>query len=203
MDRINKSGTSGKNMEKEIIINKNKKKTVEKPLANTTNARTFDMVSLAELNIFGGIFEGGVIGAGIGLNSYSKSMNTDKKPLVTGALIGTFTGAGLAAGLSLWQSVSKRYSSSDDFGYDLIGGSVIGACLGAAGGSISYGKTGHLENVSEGAGLGIAIGAGLGLVLGAVEAVIPEEYRGVSGKLHVFNIQQLDGTTVVSCNIKY
>ncbi len=204
LDVINRAGTTGQNVEKEITFDKYKKKAVEeKPLADMSNAPKFDMITLAQLNVFAGFFEGGLIGAGIGLIGYSKSMNTDRRPLVAGSIAGLFTGAGLAAGLSLWQSISKRYSSSDDYGYDLIGGTVVGACIGAAGGLISYGKTRDLENVSEGMGWGVLVGATLGLALGTIETFIPEEYRGMSLKLRAFNIEQRNDATVLSCNIKY
>jgi hypothetical protein len=203
MDRINKSGKGGQNVDKEIVVDKYKKKTTEKPAEDTSNTPKFDMVTLSELNIFGGMFEGGLIGTTIGLVGYSKSMNTDRRSLVTGALIGTFSGAGIAAGLSLYQSISQRYSSSDDYGYDLIGGTMVGAFLGMGGGFISYGKTRHLENVSEGIGWGVLFGACLGLTLGTIETVIPEEYRGISGKLRAFNIEQQGSATVLSCNFKY
>lgn len=204
LDQISKGGKSDKVTEKEIAIDRYKKKTVvPEPVSETAVVTGYDMGTLASMNIIGGLFEGGIIGAGCGLLGYSKNMNRDTKPLVTGTIIGMFTGMALGAGLSLFQTVSKRYSSSDDYGYDLAGGTLLGVLLGAAGGLISYGKTRRLENVSEGMGYGVIFGAGMGLILGSIETFIPEQYRGMTGKLRAMNIQDIDGSTVLSCNMSF
>lgn len=204
LDAISRGGKSDKTTEKEIIIDRYKKKTaVPEAVTDTVIATGYDMGTLASMNIIGGLFEGGIIGASCGLIGYSKNMNRDTKPLVTGVIIGMFTGMALGAGLSLYQTTSKRYSASDDYGYDIIGGTLIGVLIGTAGGLISYGKTRHLENVSEGIGFGTAIGAALGLTLGTVETFIPEQYRGMTSRLRAMNIQQIDGGTVLSCNLDF
>ncbi len=204
LDAISKNGKSDKTTEKEIVIDRYKKKTpVPEAVTDTVIATGYDMGTLASMNIIGGLFEGGVIGASCGLIGYSKGMNRDTKPLVTGTIIGMFTGMALGAGLSLYQTTSKRYSASDDYGYDLAGGTIIGVLIGTGGGLISYGKTRHLENVSEGMGYGVAFGAGMGLILGTIETFIPEQYRGMTGKLRAMNIQDMDGSTVLSCNLEF
>ena len=204
LDAITKGGKSDQTTEKEIIIDRYKKKTtVPGSVTDTVIATGYDMGTLASMNIIGGLFEGGIIGAGCGLIGYSKNMNRDTKPLVTGTIIGMFTGMALGAGLSLYQTTSSRYSASDDYGYDLAGGTIIGILLGTAGGLISYGKTRRLENVSEGIGYGVALGAGIGLLLGSIETFIPEQYRGMTGKLRAMNIQYMDGGTVLSCNLGF
>lgn len=198
MDKINKDEKVVAPVEKEIIV-----KPVIEVVPVTVTPQVVDMGTLAAMNIIGGLFEGGIIGAGCGLIGYSKNMNLDTRPLVTGTLAGMFTGATFGAVLSIYQASSKRYSASDDLGYDIAGGTILGILLGTAGGFISYGKTHDLENVSEVIGYGVAIGAGLGLVLGAVKTLIPEQYRGTTEKSKVMNIQNLNGSTVISCNIKF
>jgi hypothetical protein len=203
LDQISRNGKSGQNVDKEIVIDKyGKKAKPEEPVAVAT-PQGYDMGSLAAMNIIGGLFEGGIIGASCGLIGYSKSMNTDVKPLVIGTVTGAFSGAGLGAVLSLVQTTTKRYSSSDDLGYDIAGGTVLGTVLGTAGGMISYGKTRHLENVSEGIGYGVAFGAGLGLALGVVESLLPEYYRGSTDKLRAFNIYGTQSGTMLSCNLQF
>jgi hypothetical protein len=163
------------------------------------------MGSLSALNIMGGVFEGGVIGTGCGLIGYSQTKNRDANPLINGAIAGTISGASMAVILSIVELSSKRLSSSDDFGFDIMGGLVMGGVLGAAGGTISYGKTTHSENISEGVGYGIAAGSIAGLIIGVVEFLLPESVRGGPsiGGTHAY-IMQLDAdTTVISCNIKY
>jgi hypothetical protein len=176
----------------------------ESPVAEATP--TGYMGSLSALNIMGGIFEGGIVGAGCGLIGYSQTKNRDNHPLINGAVAGTISGASLAVILSLVELSSKRLSSSDDFGFDIIGGTFAGAALGAAGGTISYGKTTHTENISEGIGYGIAAGSAAGLIIGFIEFLLPESVRGgptVTGGTHAY-IRQLDAnTTVISCNINY
>jgi len=204
LDAIQRGGKSDKTTEKEIIIDRYKKKTAApQAVTDTVIATGYDMGTLASMNIIGGLFEGGIIGAGTGMLWYSKGMNKDTKPLVTGTIIGMFTGMALGAGLSLYQTTSKRYSASDDYGYDLLGGTLVGALLGTAGGFISYAKTRHLENVSEGMGYGVMFGAAMGLALGTVESFVPEQYRGMTGKLRALNILDMDGSTVLSCNISF
>ena len=204
LDQISKGGKSDIATEKEIVIDRYKKKTVvPEPVSDTAVVTGYDMGTLASMNIIGGLFEGGIIGAGCGLLGYSKNMNRDTKPLVTGTIIGMFTGMALGAGLSLFQTTSKRYSASDDYGYDLAGGTLLGVLLGSAGGLISYSKTRRLENVSEGMGYGVIFGASMGLILGTIETFIPEQYRGMTGKLRAMNIQDIDGSTVLSCNMSF
>jgi hypothetical protein len=205
LDQISRGGKPDQAGEKEITIDRYKKKTTATPAVEPESAAPagYDMGTLASMNIIGGLFEGGIIGASCGLIGYSKSMNRDVKPLVSGTVAGMFTGMGLGAVLSLYQTTSKRYSASDDYGYDLAGGTVLGAMVGIAGGFISYGKTRHLENVSEGIGYGVAFGAGLGLILGTLESFLPEQYRGMTGKLRAMNLQEIDGSTVVSCNLNF
>ncbi|MEI7542517.1 MAG: hypothetical protein WCJ94_04625 [bacterium] len=203
MDKINKDDKTVAPVAKEIIVEKNIVKPVLEVAPVAVTPKVFDMGTLAAMNIIGGLFEGGLIGAGCGLIGYSKNMNLNTQPLVTGTLAGMFTGMTLGAALSIYQANSKRYSASDDFGYDIVGGTILGILLGSAGGFISYGKTHDLENVSEVIGYGVAIGAGLGLVLGVVETFIPEQYRGTTEKLKAMNIQNLNGSTVLSCNIKF
>lgn len=203
LDQISRDGKAGQNVDKEIIVDKyGKKPKPEEPAAVATPAG-YDMGTLAAMNVIGGLFEGGIVGASCGLIGYSKSMNSDVKPLVVGTVTGAFTGAGLGAVLSLVQTTTKRYSSSDDLGYDIAGGTVLGTVLGAAGGVISYGKTRHLENVSEGMGYGVAFGAGLGLTLGIIESLLPEYYRGSTDKLRAINIYGTQGGTMLSCNLQF
>ena len=204
LDAIQKGGKSDKTTETEITIDRYKKKTpTPVPTPELAAPGGYDMGTLASMNVIGGLFEGGIIGAGSGLLWYSKGKNRDTKPLVTGTVIGMFSGMALGAVLSLYQTTSKRYSASDDYGYDLGGGTLVGILMGAAGGFISYGKTGDLENVSEGIGYGVIVGATMGLILGTIETFIPEQYRGMTGKLRALNIQDMDGSTVVSCNMSF
>lgn len=203
LDRINKHGQSGQNVEQEITIDKyGKKAKPEEPVVVATPVG-YDAGTLAAMNIIGGLFEGGIIGAGTGLIGYSGSMNTDVRSLVTGTVAGAFTGAGLGAVLSLLQTTNHRYSSSDDLGYDIAGGTVIGTILGAAGGVISYGKTRHLENISQGMGYGVAAGAVCGLTLGIIESLLPEYYRGETEKIRAMNIYETGSTTMLSCNFGF
>lgn len=204
LDAIQKGGKSDKTTETEITIDRYKKKTpTPEPTPETAAPGGYDIGTLTSMNIIGGLFEGGIIGAGSGLLWYSKGGNRDTRPLVTGTIIGMFSGMALGACLSLYQTTSKRYSASDDYGYDLGGGTIVGVLMGAAGGFISYGRTGDLENVSEGIGYGVIVGAAMGLILGTVETFIPEQYRGMTGKLRALNIQDMDGSTVVSCNMSF
>jgi ABC-type Fe3+-siderophore transport system permease subunit len=201
MKDINSSGKTGPFVN-EIKINKNAK-TETAPAEESPKSGY--IATLSALNIVGGIFEGGVVGTGCGLIGYSQSFNRDTKPLINGAIIGTASGATLAAVLSFVQLGTSRQSSSDDLGFDIIGGTLMGGLLGSAGGVISWGKTTDMENISEGTGYGIAIGSICGLIMGIVESLLPEGLRGgqtIQGGSHAY-IQQLDGTTIVSCNIQY
>ncbi|HDQ26241.1 MAG TPA: hypothetical protein ENN43_05780 [bacterium] len=185
MDEIEKSGKKGTPVEKEITIKRGAKK--EEPVTSGVRESAY-IQTLAALNITGGIIEGGMIGAACGLIGYSQSMNRDVNSLTTGAIIGSSVGAGLGAILSIIQANTQRYSASNDFGYNLLGGLFIGSVFGAAGGAISYGRTKDLENVSEGIGYGAAIGSSLGFILAFVEMMLPEELRSrASG--HAFNIR--------------
>lgn len=202
MREINASGKTGPFVE-EI---KMKRGSRQETTTVATNDKSNYIGTLSALNIVGGIFEGGVLGTGIGLIGYSQSMNRDTKPLINGAIIGTVAGAVLGVTLSLVELGTQRHSASDDMGFDIAGGTIVGAALGSAGGIISWGKTKDLENISEGTGYGIAIGALCGMILGIVESFIPENIRGgetIQGGSHAF-IRQLDAnTTVLSCNFTY
>ncbi|MCE5300134.1 MAG: hypothetical protein LLG37_04575 [Spirochaetia bacterium] len=202
MDAINKKPGKGAAVQ-EIEVNRFKKKAGKEEEQKVSTGPVVDMGNLTLLNITGGLFEGGLIGAGSGLIWYSRGMNRDPEPIIAGAIAGMCTGAGLGAFLSMYQTVTKRYVASDDFGYDLMGGVICGIAIGGAGGLISYAKTEDTENISEGMGYGVLAGAVLGLTLGIVETVLPEEYRGASKNIRAFFIAPTQDGLLASCNLEF
>lgn len=199
MDRIKNSGGNG-----QFVNEINYQKAAPQQTTTTEAMPTGHVGTLSALNIIGGIFEGGLVGTGCGLLGYSQTMNRDNRPLINGAVAGTISGASLSVILSVVEIQSRR-TAADYFGYDILGGLGMGAVLGAAGGTISYERTRHLENISEGVGYGVAVGSAAGFILGLVEFLLPESISGgsVIGGTHAY-INQLDAnTTVLSCNIPY
>jgi hypothetical protein len=159
--------------------------------------------NLAALNIVGGLFEGSIIGAGCGLIGYSQTKNRDINPLINGSIAGAIAGSSLAAVLSMAEAGTKKYYASDDFGYNIIAWTLLGAAAGSGGGAISYSRTKNLENISEGAGYGCAAGALAGLTFGLIEFFVPESQRGASNKGHAFNLNiNADGFTL-ACKRAY
>jgi hypothetical protein len=178
MEQIRNSGKTGPFVE-EIKIKKGVKK--EEVKAEIVQDKSRYIGVLSTLNIVGGIFEGSIIGAGCSLIGYAQLNNRDATPLVNGAIIGAGTGAALASVLSLVQLNNRRYSASDDFGLNLIGGAILGGMLGAAGGAISFGHTNRMEDVTQGIGYGVVFGTISGLILAVVELILPEDLRGGAG----------------------
>ncbi len=205
MKMIREGGGSGQVVE-EIKIDKRKKYRSKKKKKITKKPENTGYIgNLSALNIVAGMFEGGIIGAGCGLIGYSRTMNTDNMHLIKGAIIGTSAGLIMGAALSGFEAATQRYSASDDFGYNLLGGMVVGSILGAGGGAISYAKTDDLENVSEGMGYGIAFGAAGGFILALVEVFLPEKYRGggAYGGEHSLKIKNDGKNSYLSYNIEY
>lgn len=203
MREINSSGKSGQN----VTEIKFKRAT---PTPVSTSTITPDKVgaigTLSALNIAGGIFEGGIIGMTIGLAGYSQSMNRNIDPVIYGSLAGTLVGAVLGAGLSVAQTITGRYSMSDDYGLDLLGGLFIGSAIGSAAGILNWQRTGHMENVSEGCGWGALAGTIASAVVATVECFLPENVRGGSmydGGTHASIIDTGNGTTVIALNLTY
>ena len=116
-------------------------------------------------------------------------------------------GAASAIGLSVAETITGRYSMSDDYGYDIFGGMLVGVAVGGAAGAINWQRTGHLENVSEGMGYGAVIGALGGLATAIGETFLPESLRGGGGTYdtgsHALLLQPYSGTTVLCYNFKY
>jgi hypothetical protein len=204
MREINSGNKTGQNVQ-EIKF----KKATPTPVA--TNVITPQQVgyvgTLSILNISAGIFQGGIIGMTIGLAGYSQSMNRNIDPVIYGSVIGTVTGATLAVALSVAETITGKYYMSDDYGFDLLGGFVMGSMLGAAAGTLNWQRTGHLENISEGAGWGALGGSIAGLILGTVESFfVPENIRGGSfydGGTHASVLQTGYGTTILAYNFSY
>lgn len=202
MDYIKNFGKGTGTVTKEINVQDLKK---TKPVATPVSKEADDKWStLSALNIVGGMFEGGLVGGGIGLIGYSQSMNRNIDPVINGAVIGTVSGGILGGILSIYEVQTKKDYASDDLGFDIGIYTVIGSALGGAGGVISWGKTDDLENVSEGAGWGIMIGATVGIIMGVIEAVVlPAEMRGRLYEGHAMNIQMMDDTPVVACALQF
>lgn len=204
MNEINKSGKTGQNVQ-EI---KFKKRGVE-PVGTATPppAKAGYIATLSALNITAGIFEGGILGMTVGLIGYSQSMNRNIDPVIYGSVIGTVAGAVAAVGLSVAETITGRFYMSDDYGLNIFGGVIIGTTIGAAAGTINWQRTGHMENISEGAGYGAATGAMAGLVLAVIETVLPENLRGGGmtgdGGSHASIIYPYAGTAVLCYNFKY
>jgi hypothetical protein len=204
MRQINSSGKTGQNVQ-EI---KFKRKTNEPAAAATETPVKIGFIgTLSALNITAGIFEGGILGMTVGLVGYSQSLNRNINPVIYGSVIGTITGAVAAAGLSVAETITGRYSMSDDYGLDIFGGMLVGVAIGSAAGVLNWQRTGHMENVSEGAGYGVTVGALGGLAVAIAETFMPESLRGGGGTYdtgsHASLIAPYCGTTVLCYNFKY
>jgi hypothetical protein len=204
MREINNSGKTGQNVQ-EI---KFKRGGVQPVAEATVTAEKIGYIgTLSALNITAGIFEGGILGMSVGLIGYSQSLNRNIDPVIYGSVIGTVTGAVCAVGLSVAQTITGRFSMSDDFGLDIFGGMLVGASVGAAGGVLNWQRTGHSENISEGAGWGALGGSVAGLIVAIVESIMPEALRGGGGTpetgSHASIIQTSGSTTVLCYNFKY
>jgi hypothetical protein len=196
MDQIKKAGKPSAYVT-EIKIDRNKVNTEETKVPFPAAAEGSQEGNLAALNIIGGLFEGSIIGAGCGLIGFSQTKNRDINPLINGSIAGAIAGSSLAALLSLAEAGTKKYYASDDFGYNIITWTLLGAAAGSGGGAISYSSTKKLENISEGAGYGCAAGAFAGMTFGLIEFFAPEIQRGASNKGHAFNINiNADGFTL-------
>ncbi len=183
MEVIKKSGSSLPNV-KELPMKKGS--AVSSQVSVIDSQKQFNMKELAMTNITGGIFEGGIIGAGCGLIGYAQTGNRDINPLINGAVAGTVSGALLASVLSIVQANTEKYYSSDDYGINLIQWVTAGAAAGAATGYFTYSSLKKTEVITENTGYGIAGGAFIGMVFATVEFFVPSELRGRIGSGRAF-----------------
>jgi len=209
MDAIRNSGKKGPMVE-EIKIDKGyyKRKTPakEETPASTEIPANY-MGTLSAMNVVAGVFEGGLIGTAVGLIGYGQTRNIDRQPLISGAIAGVISGATIAVGLSFLELATGRESASQDFAYDILGGTGVGAFIGLGGGMVAYWNSGISEDMTTGIGMGAAIGATAGLIVAVIEFLLPEKYRGgglsPDGKSHALNINVRDINTYLTYNFEY
>lgn len=131
------------------------------------------------INVFAGLFTGALVGAGAGCIGYARDRhNQDPQPLVLAAVYGSVaTAVGVSVPLAAYEVAMDKDGVGSNAMFDILGFSMIGCAVGAAGAAISYrNKVGVDDNDAEdflaGAGAGVCGGAIVGLAIGVYEAAI-------------------------------